>query len=522
MSEQQAAGEDPQEKYEGYVQAQADRQWNGRASTLKRALDFGPFLDGLAGSSVERAAELDRLAGGASVTELGRRMTLGALTAEDLVLGAVLRIRRLDAGKLNSVLELNPDALAVARALDAERLAGASRGPLHGIPVLLKDNVATGDRMRTTAGAAALAEARSDRDSFIARRLREAGAVILGKANLSEWANYMTSRSTNGYSALGGFTRNPRGRFDVGGSSSGSAAAVAAGLAPLAVGTETCGSITSPSSQNGVVGLKPTLGLVSRDGIVPISDELDTAGPIARTVEDAILLMAVMAGEDPRDPATARASSVAANGWSGLLDEDALRGKRVGRITDIPYGRPGDDEQFHEAARLLRAAGAQVEDVAVRPPGDDLAPLMDYGIRAGVDAYLNAQPEGTAVRSLREVVAFNAEAPDVRAPAGQDLLERALASPLTETEYRRKAGELRAAAAGAIEAALRERGLHLLLSLNNHAAGLYAPAGFPALTVPGLRRPTGEPVGITLIAAGARDPELLAAGYALERAMRRA
>ncbi|HWG86074.1 MAG TPA: amidase family protein, partial [Deinococcales bacterium] len=320
--------------------------------------------------------------------------------------------------------------------------------------------------------------------------------------------------SVNGFSALGGFTRNPYGRFDVGGSSSGSAAAVAAGLAPLAVGSETCGSITSPASANSVVGLKPTLGAVSRAGMIPITDELDTAGPIARNVTDAALLMSVIAGPDPDDAHTAASASRLPGNWLAGLDEGFLRGKRVGRVLDLTAYRDGDDLAVAEAASSLRAAGAEVVDIELKYPGIDFLPLLDYGLREGVGAYLRALPSEGGVRSLAEVIAFNAAEPSARAPFGQDILERAQACPLSEHEYRALATKCHETAAAAIDGALREHGLDFLLSLNNYSAGVYAIAGYPAITLPGSYRANGEPVGATLVGTAFSDADLLAAGFA--------
>src|SRR3954468_5056613 len=270
----------------------------------------------------------------ASVAELQEAMTAGRVTSKQLVQRYLARIKAVDqAGpRLNSVIEVNPDALEIAAALDRERKAKGPRGPLHGIPVLVKDNIATADRMETTAGSLALVGAKPPRDAFLVGRLREAGAVILGKTNLSEWANIRSTRSTSGWSARGGLTRNPYALDrNTSGSSSGSGASIAASLAAVAVGTETDGSITSPSGINGLVGIKPTLGLVSRAGVIPIAHSQDTAGPMARTVADAAALLTALSGSDPRDAATGDAS-VHASDYTRVLDAGALKGARIGVV----------------------------------------------------------------------------------------------------------------------------------------------------------------------------------------------
>jgi amidase len=490
-----------------HVAKQAERQADARRIPSRPELDFTPFQGAPA-----MLADLDLRA--ASVAEMVAALKAGRLTSSALVAYCIERARQLN-GRLHCILELNPDAMLIARDLDEELRAGKWRGPLHGIPVLLKDNVATADAMSTTAGAAALAGLRAVHDATLAARLRAAGAVLLGKASLSEWANYMTTNSVNGFSALGGFTHNPYGPFDVGGSSSGSAASVAAGIVPLAVGSETCGSITSPASANSVLGLKPSLGFVSRAGMIPITDELDTAGPMARSVADAAVLMSVLAGPDEQDPATAGAPRV--TDWMARLTPHALRGKRVGRLLDFTGARDGDEEAAAHAVSTLRAAGAEVVDIELAFQGKSFLPLLDYGLREGVNAYLAVQAPEASVRTLEDVIAFNKQDPEGCAPFGQDILERSQACPLVESEYRALALELRANAAEAIDGALRAHRLDFLFALNNYSAGVYAVAGYPALTIPGLYRANGEPVGATLLGTRYSDPDLLAAGFAFEQ-----
>src|SRR5216683_5753571 len=302
----------------------------------------------------------------ASVAELQEAMTAGRITSRELTAKYLARIKAVDkAGpRINSVIELNPDALAIAAALDKERKAHGPRGPLHGIPVLIKDNIATADRMQTTAGSLALLGVKPPRDAFVVTKLREAGAVILGKTNLSEWANIRSTRSTSGWSARGGLTRNPYCLDrNTSGSSSGSAAAVAASLCAVAVGTETDGSIVSPSSIVGIVGIKPTVGLLSRAGIIPIAHSQDTPGPMARTVADAAALLTAMAGTDSRDEATKEAAAHAAD-YTKSLDRNALQGARLGVVRSQFAGR--NDlvaAQIEKALAVLKAQGATLVDI---------------------------------------------------------------------------------------------------------------------------------------------------------------
>ncbi|HWQ13688.1 MAG TPA: amidase family protein, partial [Roseiflexaceae bacterium] len=385
---------------DAYRRRQAALQHALRTFTPWRVLDFAPLEAALAQLPDARLAELECALRGATIPDMQRLMAEGALTAAELTLYYLARIRRHDVGRLRSVVEVNPEAPAIAAALDEERRVGRVRGPLHGIPLLLKDNIATGDRLHTTAGAAALLEAHADRDATVAARLRAAGAVILGKTNMSEWANFMTRRSSNGFSAVGGQTRNPHGRFDVGGSSSGSGAAVAARLAAAAVGTETYGSIISPAGQCGLVGHKPTHGLVSRDRIIPITDATDTAGPIARSVVDAAILLRALAGEDANDPATLGVQARLDGPDAPGAGADGLRGARIAWLQHDAR-RAGDAEVRRATLDALRAAGATVVEAPFAPPKVAFEPIMLHGFKHGVNAYLEAT--GAPVHSLAEV-----------------------------------------------------------------------------------------------------------------------
>ncbi|MEO7253275.1 MAG: amidase, partial [Casimicrobium sp.] len=350
----------------------------------------------------------------ADVATLQTLMKSGKTTSLALVRAYLSRIRTIDKSgpRINSVIELNPDAIRIARGLDRERKAGTVRGPLHGIPVLIKDNIATMDAMETTAGSLALLGAKAPRDAFIVTRLREAGAVILGKTNLSEWANFRSTRSTSGWSSRGGLTLNPYALDrNASGSSSGSGAAVAASLATVAVGTETDGSIVSPAQANGIVGFKPTLGLISRDGIVPIAHSQDTAGPMARTVADAATLLTVLAGTDARDAATREATQRATD-YTQFLNRDGLKGKRIG-VVRSQFGGKNDlaSAVVEKALDVLKAQGATLVELPELPNaskyGQSEYDVLLYEFKADMAAYLAEFAPNLPIKSLADIMAFN-------------------------------------------------------------------------------------------------------------------
>jgi amidase len=373
-------------------------------------------------------------------------------------------------------------------------------------------------QMPTTAGAVALRGATTDRDAFIVQKLRQQGAIILGKANLSEWANFMTEESINGFSALGSYTRNPYGRFDVGGSSSGSAAAIAARFAVASVGSETSGSIVNPASQNSLCGFKPSLGLLSRDRIVPITVKMDTAGPITRNVTDLAILLTAMADVDPNDPETARAAALSGADFTEYLDQTCLQGRRVGVVALQQVDRSGDEQLLQQAKSALHAAGAVPVDITIEKPEIDFTSILLYGIRHDLNDYLAAQGEHVALHSLEEIVEFNQQAPAERIPYGQSYFEESLSLPMTADEYGWLAAENRERAGNFIRQLLEEHGVELLLSLKTDMTSIYSAAGFPAVTIPAGYRKTGEPVGMTLVGDYLSDDKLTGAAYALEQA----
>jgi amidase len=494
----------------------------------RRPLDFRPFLDALAGFMPRRRCQLHGLIAEATAPELQADLHAGRYSSQDLVAFYVDRIRRLDATRLLSVIELNPEALEIAAALDSERATGKARGLLHGLPILVKDNIGTGDLLHTTAGAAALSTARCDRDAHLIAGLRDAGAVILGKTNLSEWAYWMSYVAPSGFSAVGGQVVSPYGDgIDPFGSSTGSAVAVSANFAAIAVGTETMGSIVAPSSRASVVGMRPTLGLVSQDRILPISDECDTAGPIGRWVVDVAAMLTAMASErDIRDRQSHRADGVHGTDFTAALDPGSLQGKRIGLI-GIELSGPASDEWIiansglTEPARALKAAGASV--VVLRPApfdfsGPGFVPEFNWGLREGVNAYLAATD--APVRTLADVIAFNDEDPARFAPWGQDRLRDCLWSPMAEGEVRDLSRANRRQARDYLSALLDDADLDALIGIDTLQSMVYPFAGFPAIAMPAGLSPWGVPYSVTFIGRPRSDAELLGMAYAFEQASR--
>src|SRR5512133_202971 len=474
----------------------------------------------------------------ATVDGLQAGMAAGRWTAVELVKRYQARIRALDktGPKLNAVIELNPDALAIAKALDAERKAGNVRGPLHGIPVLIKDNLDTADRMKTTAGSLALADAPPPKeDAFVVKRLREAGAVILGKTNLSEWANFRSTRSSSGWSGRGGQTRNPYALDrSPSGSSSGSGAAAAASLCTVAVGTETDGSIVSPSNANGLVGLKPTVGLVSRSGIIPISATQDTAGPMARTVRDAALLLNALVGADPKDAATGDPGARREKDYTQFLADEGLKGARLLVAKNLLGVHAHVDAVLQPALGLLKARGAVLVEVELKSAAYDDAEfeVLLYEFKAGLNAYLGGR--GAAVKDLATLMAFDEREKAREMPFfGQEILAQAQAKgPLTDPAYR-KALETCAQARKDILGLLEKHAAQAIVAptggpswlidhLNGDSSSLSfsspaAVAGCPHITVPA-GFASGLPVGLSFVSAPWQEGTLLKLAYAFEQA----
>jgi amidase len=483
----------------------------------------------------------------ATIADLQHRMETGQNTSRSLVEQYVTKIGMVDpdASGLRSILELNPEALAIADERDAERRGGRVRGPLHGIPILLKDNIATGDRMMTTAGSRALLGPPAPADAFIVGRLREAGAVILGKTNLSEWANFRSTHSSSGWSGRGGQTRNPYALDrNPSGSSSGSGAAVAANLAAAAIGTETDGSIVSPSSNAALVGIKPTLGLVSRTGIVPIAHSQDTAGPMARTVTDASLMLGVLAGSDPKDPATKDADRRGQRDYSRSLNRDGLRGARIGVVRNRLFGySPAADRLAEAAIADMKRQGAIIVDPASIPTlgkfDESEFDVLLYEFKADLDAYLASRGPSAPVHSLAEVIAFNnSHEKDELQYFGQEILMMAeKKGPLTEQKYKSELARnhLLARTRG-IDAVMIKYKLDALIAptggpawltdlVNGDGGTATAPgpstvaavAGYPHITVP-MGYAAGLPVGLSFFGRAWSEPTLIKLAYSYEQA----
>jgi len=491
-------------------------------------------------SSGKRDVDADLLE--ATVAQLQDAMLSGKHTARSIATYYMKRIAEIDkAGPhLNAVLELNPDALKIADELDRERREKGPRGSLHGIPVLIKDNIATADNMNSTAGSLALAGIRPPHDSYVAAKLRSAGAVILGKTNLSEWANMRSPRSTSGWSGRGGLTVNPYALDrNCSGSSSGSAAAIAANLAALAVGSETDGSIVSPASICGLVGIKPTLGVVSRNGIIPIAHSQDTAGPMARTVTDAAILLNVLAGVDERDPIT-KESVGKVGDYTRVLDKNGLKGARIGVARNFFGNNDQVDAIIEQALQVLKAQGAELIDSIEVPNtskyADSEMEVLLYEFKADLQSYLAEFAPGAAIKSMADVIAFNDAHHDRELQFfGQEFLQRANAKGgLDSKEYLDAlANNHRYAREEGIDQVMKEHQLDALVAptggpawLNDFINGDHAGngfstpaavAGYPHVTVPaGMLH--GLPIGLSFVGGAYSEATLIKFAYAYEQA----
>ncbi len=462
----------------------------------------------------------------ATIADLGAKLRADELTVRELAEAYLARIDALDRSGpvLRSVIEVNPDVLAIADELDAELHQGRIRGPLHGIPILVKDNIDTSDGMKTTAGSLALVDARPAADAPLISRLRNAGALLLGKANLSEWANFRSPRSSSGWSARGGQCRNPYALDrNPSGSSSGSGAAVTASLCVAAIGTETDGSIVSPSSANGIVGIKPTVGLVSSRGIVPVAHTQDTAGPMARTVSDAAILLAAMIGDSS----------------APIPDAASLRAARVGVARNLSEFDPRVDALFEEALEALRAAGAQLIDPADVPHVTEFEEseweVLRYEFKADIEGYL-ASVEGEAPRTLAQLITFNeAHRAEELQFFGQESFEMSVEKgPLSDPAYQEALATCgRLSREEGLDAAIARHKLDAIVAptrgpawLTDHINGDHhglggssspaAVSGYPSVTIP-MGSIAGLPVGLSFIGGPRRDSDLIGYAFAFER-----
>ena len=481
-----------------------------------------------------------------TIADLQRGMSSGKYTAELIALNYLDRIDRIDdtdknGPGLNSVIEVNPEALAIAVGMDKERKAGRVRGPLHGIPMLIKDNIDTHDRMMTTAGSLALQGSIPPQDSTVAKKLRDAGAVIIGKTNLSEWANFRSSHSSSGWSGRGGQTKNPY-VLDRNpcGSSSGTGAAIAANLAAIGVGTETDGSVVCPSNANSLVGIKPTLGLISRAGIIPIAHSQDTAGPMCRTVMDATILLGTLAGVDARDEATNVSARKSSSDYTRFLDPVGLKGARIG-VQRKSFGfNDAVDKLMTECIAVIKRGGATVIDPADIPTqgkfDDTELEVLLYEFKADLNKYLASLGPGAPVKSLKDIIDFNEKNRDRELPYfGQDIMVKAQAKgPLTEKKYLMAlAKNHRMSRTQGIDAVMIKNKLDAIiaptggppwptdLANGDHFTGGYstasAVAGYPHITVPA-GYVFGMPVGISFFGRAWSEPTLIKFAYAFEQA----
>ena len=479
-----------------------------------------------------------------TVDDLQRMMESGEHTARSITQAYIERIEAMDrqGPELRSMIEVNPDALEIADELDAERRTGGPRGPLHGIPVALKDNLDTHDRMTTTAGSLALEGSIPPRDSFVAERLRAAGAILLGKANMSEWAYFRGERATSGWSARGGQCVNPYAlNRNPCGSSSGSGVAASANLCALTVGTETGGSIMCPSSSNGIVGIKPTVGLWSRSGIIPISHSQDTAGPMTRTVRDAAILLGGAVGVDPRDEATARSEGNSHTDYTQFLDSAGLQGAHIGVARSFTGFDPRVMALFEDAIQAMRDAGAVIVDPANLPVANwrDELPLivLEYEFKTDLNAYLATLGPDAPVRTLAEIIEFNEQNAQLEMPyfGQQRMIASQARGPLTDEVYLNAVRTIqRGNREDGIDALMNEHQLDAIVAptrdlpwTTDHikgdrldggsSAGPAAIAGYPDISVP-MGFVSGLPAGISFFGRAWSEPVLIRIAYAFEQA----
>ncbi|WP_343838769.1 amidase family protein [Salinibacillus aidingensis] len=464
----------------------------------------------------------------ATIDQIQHALENERITSKELVLMYLYRIQRYDQDgvKLNSILEINPEAIHLAEALDTERKNKGKRSSLHGIPILLKDNIDTHDKLHTSAGSLTLKDHTANKDSFVAKQLKQAGAIILGKANMTEWANFMTDGMPNGYSSRGGQVLNPYGpgELDVGGSSSGSGAAVAANLVTAAIGTETSGSILSPASSNSVVGVKPTVGLISRAGIIPISHSQDTAGPIARTVKDAAIVLSAIAGVDDEDPITNTNLHPTVD-YVSFLEKEGLEGTTIGIARDPYFGLLDEEEKetMEKALTVLKEHGAELVDDVKMPSQDedwDMNTLI-YEFKNGINTYLQQTENHVPVKSLEDVIQFNEKHEGRMLKYGQTLLTSSeeTSGNLTESAYLKSLEkDVYMSRDKGIDAVMKENELDAILFPNNVGAAIPAKAGYPSITVPGGYTRSGKPLGITLTGKAFDEGKLLKMAYGFEQA----
>lgn len=464
----------------------------------------------------------------ATIPEIQAALEAGELTSKQLVLMYYERIADHDKNGLtiNSVLEINPDALFIAESLDVERTINGSRGPLHGIPVLLKDNINTGDKMHTSAGSLALANSFAGEDAFIVTKLREAGAIIMGKANMTEFANFMTTGMPSGYSSRGGQVLNPYNiSTPTGGSSAGSAVAVACNFCTVSVGTETSGSILNPGNLGSIIGIKPTVGLLSRSGILPLSNTQDTAGPMARTVRDAVLLLNALLGNDTQDAAMGTNIGRIHKDYTVFLDENGLQGARIGIPRDYYFEELTDEQLalFNASVDRMRELGATIIDPADIKTAREISysSVVLNEFKTALNAYLSRLGPGAPMRTLKDIIDFNHAHPVETLRYGQaTLIDAEYTSSGTQTEPKyllHRATDLKLCKEEGIDATMKEHNLDALLFPADFGARITSRAGYPSIVVPSGYTSAGAPFGVTFSAKAYQEPTLIKLAYAYEQ-----
>lgn len=462
-----------------------------------------------------------------SILNIQKDLSENKITSRSLVLRYLDRIAAYDQNgqKLNSIIELNPDALHIAEALDYERQANGLRSSLHGIPVLLKDNIITGDKMHTSAGSYALRDFYGDDDSFLVKKLRKAGAIILGKTNMTEWANYMSDSMPSGYSSRGGHVLSPYGKgLNVGGSSSGSAIAVSANFCTVAIGTQTSGSVINPSCENGIVGLKPTIGLISRTGIIPVSHLQDTAGPMGRTVEDAAILLGAMIGYDTKDPITITSNYNGYSDYTPFLSTKGLEDIRLGIPREFFYDNLSNEESsiMDSMINIMKQQGAIIIDNITLPNAIELQSkhYILYEFKSEINAFLKKHCSNLPVSSLTELMAYHEAHADIMLKYGQSFLitTNKTSGTLTEPEYLKHRMKELEQSRESVDQTISEYNLDALVFPSDKGAKLIDKAGYPSITVPAGLLKDGQPFGITFSAGAFSEPKLLGMSYSLEQA----
>lgn len=467
-----------------------------------------------------RKEKLDEM----TIKEMQHEMAVGNITAEELILMYHENISERDQ-EINSIIEVNPDALMIAKALDFERQDSGPRSMLHGIPILLKDNIGTADKMHTSAGSYAMKDHYAMQDAKLVGKLRRAGAIIFGKTHMTEWADFMSNDMPNNYCSRSGYVKHPYGDFYVGGSSSGSAVAVTMNLAAAAIGTETSGSVINPADENSLVGIKPTIGLTSRSGIIPLAPTQDVPGPLARTVEDAVAVLACMIGRDLEDEITVRAKPFESYDWSVHFKEDGLKGVRLAVPRHLFKEEITENELklFEKAIEDLKRQGAEIIDgVDIGINQDDVGnEIQTYEFKPNINGYLGKSHPGNPIRSLDELIAFHKKHPEKMLKYGQNKLEdsNATSGRLNEPEYIEllKRKRLLAAEQG-ITATLDEYDAHAFILPKDFGGDVAAAAGFPLITVPYSFEEENGPFGITFIGKFFSEPLLIEYAYAFEKA----